>query len=264
MAENIQPIKLPIITTIFGCYKVLADKFKEFISLGSIFAVILTVLYIVTGQNAFCISGIYRMEHFCTDNIILFAVTHIISLMVLCIFLRCWYQNILLGLPLNWKKFFIPQKTDLKIMAIIGCYVISLVIAGFSVYLLYQRIPNPDWRIEICYFAIISLGVWVPFLALRFLSSFAYVAEEITLPSLKDIWKQTSGNMFKILLFITMLMLLSVILSQSLFNKIINIENTSFFMVIAMEYLSNLLVIFIIACFTNYCYLQKQLLSERN
>lgn len=264
-STEIVPVKLPIITTIFGCYNLLVDKIKHFVVIGSIFAGIMMLLYITNGQNALCINNGYRIGHFCTNNWIWFVVTHFVGLFVLCMFARIWCQKSLLGNATNWKKDLLPQKSDLKILGLVMIYIGAIAVAVLSGYALYQRVPNPDWRIELGYFAVVSLGFLVPLFSLRFLSYFAYVAEEVSLPSMKVVWKKTKGNMFSILLFVTFLMLVGVFASQNLLNYYTKVSvDASFFVMLISEYLSDIAVLFIVACFTNYCYQQKTFLSEGN
>jgi hypothetical protein len=82
---------------------------------------------------------------------------------------------------------------------------------------------------------------------------------------MKVVWKKTKGNMFSILLFVTFLMLVGLFASQNLLNYYTKVSvDASFFVMLISEYLSDIAVLFIVACFTNYCYLQKTFLSEGN
>ena len=266
--ENLSetPVKLPVFATLFGCYSLLMDKFKQFVFLGTAFAVILMIIYIAGGQDALCVNNVYRQTHFCTNNVVVFVLVHLLTLFILCIFMRNWYQIVLQNKPITFQRLFIPQKADFKILGLIVCYFLTLAVAGFSVYLLYIRVPNPDWRIELGYFAVVSLGFLVPFLALKFVSYFAFAADNASLPSPMVLWHKTAGNTFLILSSVIVLMMIGLFLSQALLGSFMAGGDgiSKFYVMLGSEYLSDMAVIFIAACFMNYCYLQKRFLFERN
>ena len=260
-----EPVKLPFFTSIFGAYGILAENFKAFLVLGSVFALLLSVIYIGSGLSLLCINHIYQENFFCTTDVRILLIVRLFVFFISCLFIRGWYQIITGKRPDNRLAYFVPQKADLKIAGIFLGYLLCLLVAAGSAYLLYMREPNPDWRIELAYFAVVSLGLWVPFLALRFTSYFAFAANNETLPAPPVVWKKTSGNFFVLLAGIIVLFMLSLFIAISLLHQLVIVENAGrFYVAVFSEYISQLLYLLIVACFTNYCYLQKKLLFERN
>ena len=260
-----ETVKLPFFAVTFGAYGILVEKLKAFFVLGSIFALLLSVIYMGSGLGVLCIAPQYQENYFCTNNIYVLLIVRLIVFFISCIFIRGWYQIITGTEPQNRLSYFIPQKADLKIVGIFLGYFVCLLIAGIAAYLLYARVPNPDWRIELLYFAVVSLGLWVPFLALRFTSYFAFAANNETLPSPRIIWKKTSGNFFVLLSGIIVLFMLGMFVSIALLHQLITTDNAgNFYVAVFSEYLSKLVYLLIAACFINYCYLQRKFLFERN
>ena len=260
-----EPVKLPFFTTIFGAYGILAENFKAFLVLGSVFALLLSVIYIGSGLGLLCINHIYQENFFCTTDVRILLIVRLFVFFISCLFIRGWYQVITGKRPNNRLAYFVPQKTDLKIAGIFLGYVLCLLVATGSAYLLYMRVPNPDWRIELAYFAVVSLGFLVPFLTLRFMCYIAFAAGGESLPGLRIVWEKTSGNFFLLLSGIIVLFILSLFIAISLLHQLVIVENAGrFYVAVFSEYISQLLYLLIVACFTNYCYLQKKLLFERN
>lgn len=260
-----EPVKLPFFTTIFGAYGILAENFKAFLVLGSVFALLLSVIYMGSGLGVLCIASQYQENYFCTNNIYVLLIVRLVVFFISCIFIRGWYQVITGKRPDNRLAYFVPQKTDLKIAGIFLGYLLCLLVAAGSAYLLYMREPNPDWRIELAYFAVVSLGFLLPFLTLRFMCYVAFAAADESLPAPPVVWKKTSGNFFVLLAGIIVLFILSLFIAISLLHQLVIVENAGrFYVAVFSEYISQLLYLLIVACFTNYCYLQKKLLFERN
>ena len=260
-----EPVKLPFFTSIFGAYGILAENFKAFLVLGSVFALLLSVIYIGSGLSLLCINHIYQENFFCTTDVRILLIVRLFVFFISCLFIRGWYQVITGKQPDNRLAYFVPKKADLKIAGIFLGYLLCLLVAAGSAYLLYMREPNPDWRIELAYFAVVSLGFLLPFLTLRFMCYVAFAAADESLPAPPVVWKKTSGNFFVLLAGIIVLFMLSLFIAISLLHQLVIVENAGrFYVAVFSEYISQLLYLLIVACFTNYCYLQKKLLFERN
>lgn len=262
--NNNEPVRLPLFSTIFGAYGLILDKFKHFALLGTIFAVIMMLFYTISGQDTFCYNRLYRESHFCNNNLALFIAVHLLNIFIVCMFLRTWAQVVLEGNQQTWRQIFTPRLSDLKIA---GGFVISfltLAITAGSFFLLAVRIPNPDWRIEWAYFTIVSIGFFSPLIALRFLVYFVFIATEKKFPSPFEIWRKTKGSGIALLGGIVFLTMISLFLAQALLGNSIRAGNSSLFAAIVNEFLSDLAVIFVAACFMNYCYLQKTFLFRKD
>lgn len=258
------PVKLPVLQTIFGCYLTLIDKVKPFIFLGTIFSLVLMVLCFATGQDSLCINGLYRQNHYCTENLFLYLGTHFVLLFILAVFMRVWTQTALQNIPFDWKSLFLPRSADLKIFGLFFIFFATFVVALTSAYFLYVRVPHPDWRIELAYFSVVGLGFFAPLIALRFLAYFAYAAVNAPFPSLKTIWKKTAGNMFALLLGFILLVMVGLLCTLSISQKFLMLQIVDpFYIAIGADYLANMLFLLVSACFMNYCYNQYLKFSEQ-
>ena len=263
MPEN-TAVKMPFFKSILGAYGLLLDKFKEFVSAGCLFSLILAVLYFSFGQDVLCTNGDYRKNHLCTDSLYLYIVIHFVALFIVAMYMRCFSLTALCRPDKLSLRSFIPCKKDIKIFCLFCLFLTGILIAGLSAYLLYIRIPNPDWKIEIGYFMVVSLGFWVPIISLRFLSLFAFAACGEPLPSIKTLWQKTSGNMANILVGIMLLVIFLSTIGISLTNNILRLQSESLLLALGYEYLSDFAVILAATCFINFCYIQKNILFERD
>ena len=133
-----------------------------------------------------------------------------------------------------------------------------------SLYLLYVRVPNPDWRIEITYFAVVSVGFIVPFILMRFYSFPAFILAGEKLPSIKEVWAKTSGNTFRIIVSVSLLVLISGMVLLSVYSnfKLVAAENT-FYINTMVQLIYELVYFAIVMFWVNYFYTQKIYLFEK-
>ena len=260
---NIKAVRLPMLATLFGAYGMVIEKFKEFFILGSIYAVILAAVYIICGMEALCGNPLYREGHFCSDSLALFAVIHIVNFFVLCMFMRAWHQVIRTGNFKLTRDVFIPGRAELKIIGVSMFYVLAFMIALLAAYLLYVRVPNPNWKIELAYFTAVAWGLLVPLAALRFLCWYAFAAGNEKFPSLKIVWKKTSGNWFLIMSAMVLMSVIGLSLSMAISrNYLANDNFDRLYVVFVGEYLTQMVSLFMAACFISLCSLQKKFLFD--
>ncbi|MCQ2741438.1 MAG: hypothetical protein MJ210_04925 [Alphaproteobacteria bacterium] len=255
--------RLPFFTTVFGSYNLLIEKFSKFFILATVFAAVVMFLSFVSGQEFMCGNSVFRNNHYCSQNFLLFVINRMLLIILYLMFISRWYRYALSGEKLSCKFLFVPNLRDIKITGLFLAYCLTLAIAIFSFYLLLVRIPNPNWKIEILYFTVVSSGFLVPVLAWRFLVYFAYISENVKCPSIKDIWYKTARNMFPILAFWCIFLIFVIFLMQ-ISLRFVFIPNPTIYNAVLAEYLSAMIVFLIIACFTNYCYIQKSFFEEGN
>ncbi len=262
--NNNTPVKMPFLKTMLGSYGLLIDNFKSFVILGSVFSILLLLIYFVSGQDIMCNNGYYRQNHYCTNNIISYVIVHILGIFIFCMFIRCWGEIVFSKKNKLTYRSFIPQSSDFKVLGLFIAYLSTLAIAGTSVYLLYKRVPSPNWHIEVMYFAVVSLGFLVPLYSLRFLSYFAFVVEKEPLPNLGVVWHKTKGNTALLLISSIVLMMVGIAVSFSVVQNVLMAKEINFVTAIIGEYLSNMISIMFAICFISYCKIQKDILFERN
>jgi hypothetical protein len=134
-----------------------------------------------------------------------------------------------------------------------------------SGWILYLRVPNPDWRVEILFFAVVSIGFIIPFILLRFYSLIPFVIYGRRLPPLKEVWYKTSGNMFTVLLSLFVIFILTVVFLGNLYSNFQKVAaNSGLYINFSSEFIYSLLVLIILALvINNFCIQQRILFEEK-
>ena len=115
-----------------------------------------------------------------------------------------------------------------------------------------MREPNPDWVIELLFFAFVSTGFLVPFFMFRFFSVVGLVLEERRIPSIVTIWTRTSENMFKIIFSIFFILAFLLVLILNFYYNFVAYDAKSFVAVLVVEYLYNLISFLSVALFLGH------------
>lgn len=256
-----ETIKFPIIGLLFGPYNLFIDNSRRFFAEGAVFALIMTFMFLLMGQNMMCPFAENSMSGMCSNSAVLYLVARLLGLYLTAMFSVRIYQYCYNGAAFSWRWLLLPQITDLKMSAAYVIYVCLNLVSMLSAYLLYVRVPNPDWRIELSYFAVVSLGFLVPFVLLRFYSLFGFIAENRKFPPLYRLWRTTSGNGLRLLSSFALLFCVLVFSLNSVVNnfRLVASENT-FYITFIAEYIFNLVVLLNVMFFVNYCHLQKKFL----
>lgn len=264
---NNTQVKFPVFKMLLGDLDLLlrADRYAWLLCF--LFAGLETLIFAISGNLFICSSGGYRETHFCNNSFWAFMFIQLLVIFIICMFARNWTAIALNKEKFNLKSIFVPSLRDFKLLGLLGLYILTLAIAILCFYLLYIRVPNPNWKIEITYFAIISIGFIIPLLALKFSSYVAAAALGEKLVSPKIIWQKTSGNFMLILGGITLIgfLYLIIMLQASRFILLAG-EVSSFLQALITEYIINLLKIIIVALLMNFCYIQHKLMfgSDKN
>ncbi len=258
-------IKFPAFKMLVGYLDLLLKANRQAWLLCAVFAGIETIVLALSGNMFICSNQAYREAHYCSTNFIVFVISHLLNIFVNCMFARNWVEIALNKEKLKWKSALIPSKKDFKLLGLLGLYILTLVLALICMYVLYVRVPNPNWKIEIAFFAFVSIGFIVPILALKFSSYAATIAlgEKMVSPIL--LWQKTAGNLMAILGGTTMIMLIYLlIMSQTLQFSMEAGGVISFVQTVVIEYIINFFKMIIIALIMNFCYIQHKILFGGN
>lgn len=253
--------KFPIFRLIFGPYNLFIDNSRKFFIVGGIFSLVMTLVFLLLGQNLMCAFENNSRTGFCADGPVFYIIARFMGLFLISMFSVRLYEYCYNNAVFSWKWLLFPQKSDVKMFGGYLVYISLNLLSLVSAYLLYIRIPNPDWRIELSYFFVVSLGFLVPFVLLRFYSLMAFVMENRKIPSLKKIWYETSGNGLRLLISFALLFCILIFSLNSVINnfRLVASENTIYITFVA-EYIFNLVVLLNIMFFINYCHVQKDFL----
>lgn len=264
-APEPEPAKFPVIGLLFGPYNLFIDNSRKFFATGGIFALLMTLIFLILKQNMMCPFENNSLPQMCSSNPAAYLAARGLGLWLTAMFSVRLYQYCYGGAAFSWNWLLRPQKADFKMIAAYLLYIFLNLLSMLSAYLLYIRVPNPDWRIELSYFAIVSLGFLVPFVLLRFYSLFPFVMENRKFPPLRQLWRNTSGNGLRLLSSFALLFCVVIFSLNSVVNnfRLVASENT-FYITIVAEYVFNLVVLLNVMFFVNYCYLQKKFLFGKD
>lgn len=262
---NKNKINLPIFKLLFGDFDLLLQANRYAWGVITLFALAETLLFALSGNLLYCTNSSYRATGFCNNSIIVFIILRLLILLCECMFVRNWADISLSHEKINLKKVFRPDKRDLRVLGIFLCYGLTLLAAALSFYLLYIRVPDPDWRIEIIYFTAVAWGILLPILVMRLSCYLAAAAMKNELPKLSEVWSKTSGNFAKILGGVAILVFTGLFVLMQLLRFIEQSGGVvSSLQALTIEFIINFIKFTCIALMVNFCYIQYKLLFGSN
>lgn len=257
--------KFPIFKTIFGSFGLFLDNFKSYLLIGSVFALIVMVVNYIGGQSLMCTNPAFKEYAICSKSIYGFVIGVVVLWFVFCFYARIWGQTAILKKYKFSIKTLVPNKTDLKLYGVLILFSLSIIIALTSGFLLFTRVPNPDWKIELMYFTVVSVGFFAPMFATPLLSYASFVIKEDKLPSVKELWQASRHRIVLIFISFVSVVLVSFLASGSVLRYFMQLSMLdNIFVVVIAEFLYNIVIMFIISVYMNYCYMQKKFMFERN
>lgn len=264
--SNVAAVRMPIIRLIFGPFALLVDNIKKFFYLAGFYGLVISALSFVMGFAYICLfSGEQKDIIYCSSSDINYIIYSIVKFFIIAVFTVKWGEVIFKNQPLSIKYLFAISTRDLKIFLAFLLFIVLNLVPLLSLYILYIRVPNPDWIVEITFFAIVSLGFVVPFLVMRFYSVLAFIISGEEMPTLKDIWDRSQGNMVRLLLAIFFIVLLAgFAFLNFFFNFKAAAVGNEFYIGIISELLYNIIVLLLFALVVNHCYVQKEILFGGN
>lgn len=264
--EDSSPTRLPFFKTVFGPYTLFMDNFKNFILVAALFALALSFIALASGLGYMCLYPEARNLGGCRiPGLPLYLSLFVLKIFVAAMFAVKWYNVSFNKFPIRWCYLFSVDRSVLKTFLAFVVLFLILAVPLLSTYILYVRIPNPDWRIELIFFAFVSLGYIFPFVVMKFNSIFAFLMGNEPVPPLSCIWRKNNGNLLRILLGLFLLLLISFFSFVSYYSNFRSVApaNTIYISII-VEYLYNIILLAITTFFIGHCYLQKTLLFGEN
>ena len=183
-----------------------------------------------------------------------------LKVLIMGIFCARWLQVIApTESKLPWAQVIKINKASLKGSGLLLGFASLLIFPFISFEILAARVPNPDWRIEISYFAVVSIGFLVPILAMRYYAWIAFAALGQKLLGFKKVWIMTRQQLFKILvaLFVLLLLMLFVLGNYFISFRYPGEGSLSVFTLVS-ELIFNILCLLFMALFGGHCLVQKQ------
>lgn len=258
-------VRFPWSGIVFGPYFIFMSHFREFFFTAAFYALLMSVVYLLGGQSMFCASSSLEQNLFCSNSIYLYVGIRLVVLLVVAAFCVRYFQSVWLKENISWQFLLRPQKRDFSSFIAFVVFILLNAISGLSWYLLAVRVPNPDWRIELTYFAVVALGFLVPFILLRFYSIFALIWNGEKISSLKQMWLKTRGNALRLIISLTLWFFLFVFSLSAVSGHFgVAAQDNSFYIIFIGEYVFNFVVLILMSFFINFCGLQNLFLTEGN
>lgn len=265
-ADTILPVKLPFFKMIFIPFNLLLDNVKTFFILSLPVALLITVTAMSLGYGYMCVyEKVAPITAYCSNSGIIYFLYNFIKIFFWAFFAIKWCESVFLQKQLSWQSIFSFDKRILKLELFFILFILLNFLPMVSGWILYLRVPNPDWRVEILFFAVVSIGFIIPFILLRFYSLIPFVIYGRRLPPLKEVWYKTSGNMFTVLLSLFVIFILTVVFLGNLYSNFQKVAaNSGLYINFSSEFIYSLLVLIILALvINNFCIQQRILFEEK-
>ena len=254
-----------VVKSLWQPWWLLADKINDFVKIGGLFALIITVLSFVFGQAYFCLfKNDYMPGVLCQNNGFWYLMYLALKLMILSMFIKVWFDKEILNMNFSLKQ---EVQNKLKYCKVFGWFILFILLNSLpavSGVVLLLRVPNPVWQIELAFFTFVFIGFLVPFVVMRFYALIPDLLEQKGFKNIKQIWKNTAGCGLKtvfassITFFICLFLFLSV---TSVFkgNSLINPYVGNFF----ADLIFNFVTLFILALFVGFTAVQRQMILKQ-
>lgn len=262
---ELSAVKMPWFRLIYLPFSLLFDDARQFFSIGGIYIFLLSILSWAMGYAYIC--SVPEHENFYCRSGDYFLLYSLLKFAVIFLFAVKWYRLVLAECPYSLKSLFVPNADEAKGMGVLAIFLLLNLLPLVSLYLLVIREPNPDWVVELVYFGFVSIGFLVPFFALRCYSLFGFVVMGEKVPSLRDVWNRSAGNMLRLL---TALFFIFILALFALINYRFSISgyqgSDMLYVGIVSEVVYNAVILILVALFINHCYVQKLFLfgEEKN
>lgn len=264
--DKIKPVRLPLVKMMFMPFSLLLDNGKNFFMLAFIFSLVIGILAMASGFGYMCIyAKIAPVSAYCSDSGIVYIIYQLAKVFLWSLFAVKWCESSLLRQPLNWAFLLKVDRRSFKLAGLLVLIILLNFLPMISGWILYMRVPNPDWRIEILFFAVMSIGFVIPFIVMRFYSIVPFVIYGEKVPPLKEIWYKTVGDLLVILLSLFLIFIVAVFVLGNLYSNFQTVAaGSSFYINFASEFIYNVIVLFIFTVVINNFCLQQQFLFTDN
>lgn len=260
MNNNKQQLKYSILNAVIKPFWIISDNLRIFFIQSIMFSFIVLMLSYIFNQKYSCYfnQDIASSIH-CPQTFYWYMPYILLKLILTAIFINLWYDSVFKKTNINIEYFKLIWKKILKTLVFIFGFILFNTIPFISALLLVVRVPNPNWKIELSYFTIVSLGFLLPIILMRFYGLFAQILAQKKKGIYAKLWENTSGFTMKIIFscflmfMINLIIILAVIgILKGQANIPAQLYNMFSEIIFAIAYY------FIIVLFTNFCEVQRQ------
>jgi len=237
----------------------LTDNCLSFLRICLSAAFILTVLALVFGQPYGCTTPSFQDQTFCSNNLLVYIIYIVFKLFLISVFLRTWYDAVYLQKNINISYFKLNLFRFLKLFAIFVFFIFLNLMPILSVSLLLIRVPNPDFRIELVYFSVVSIGLFIPFVLLRFYTNLAEYLEDLPFKNFGEVASKTRFKLSKIFFSFSIILAFCLFLFLTVNNALKVYTFKPFFLYnIIAEFFFELTVLILSILIINFIRVQKE------
>ncbi|MBO4285114.1 MAG: hypothetical protein J5895_02660 [Alphaproteobacteria bacterium] len=254
--------KYPLLQSFSKPFSDVLDGFGLFLKYAVVFGVVFCGLAVLFKQTFLCSSKGMPAFLTCSHNISLYVLYLLIKTFLLAVFIKIWYDALFLKEPPTCANLSRKFKAFFKIFGGIIVFLGLNIVPAVSFTLLSIREPSTIWQREICYFLVVSIGFWAPFLLMRFYADFAALIEGVPLIKFSTLWQHTTLKTSKIVLsfvLVALAVLVIFVLSIGLLRSHIS-GNLVLYNLFA-EFVCALVLLFITAVLVNFMKFQKDLFA---
>ncbi len=257
-------MKMPFMKMIMSPIQNLFSNIKTFLYISVFCGLITSLISVVLGIDMSCLLNISIANNSCNVSELAIVIATLLKTLLF-FFCIIWYAVSLdKQCWQNPKRIFLAGK---KLLFAFGGLVLFLIInlcPLFSLGLMYIRVPNENWKIEVFVFAFFFILMLLPIVLLRFYSIFWDLISFNNPQSVKKVWQQTSGNGTK-LLAVSFLWLIVSISILRYYHTVFSLQETSGFLkAFVFECGYSVVLFFGSAIFVNIAQVQKSILQGDN
>ena len=204
------PVRMPFAGVFFRPWLMLFENFGSFLKTAAVFAVLAGLLSWGSGYAYVCsYVSVEKINFYCREGGSLYLAYFFVRLLLL-VYFGMLFCNRLKKTPLPLATILKSWRQALKNTLLLLLFMFTALVPILSFMILLARVPNPDWRVETAFFAVVSVGFFVPFFSIRFLSVLGRgFFDGLALPVWK-IWQRSRGNLLKILFSLTFILMMSM------------------------------------------------------
>lgn len=255
------PVKMSALKIIFFPFVLFFDNLKRFSFLALPYLIVLSLLSFLCGFSYMCIFGADGLG--CSNSQPLYVIYSIIRYVLIIMFAAKSFQFIYKKEEITVGNIFSFGKKEAVTLGLLTLFLVINSAPMLSSYILYIRVPNPNWVVELIFFSIVSIGFLIPFVAMRFYSLIGFAVEGEKLPLLKEVWQRSNGNNLKIILGLFLILMFIIFVLINFYTNFQNVTGGNIVYIgIVAEVLYNLCCLIIILLLTNHCLIQKTLLFK--
>ena len=197
----LQPeVQYSVFKAVFRPFWMVSDKLGAFCFWGGIFGLVLTGVALLFSAAFDCTLHLSGGQAWCVEKPFAYMAYFFTKLLLITVFVRLWVEAVVMKDENDSTTF---KQTFIGVLKTFLCFMLfmsSIFLPIIATYILFLRVPNPNFVVELAFFTFFALWFLAPFVLMRFYGSIGERLEDARPTRLKEVWRKTSGFSFKLLL----------------------------------------------------------------